>query len=239
MAAVVLHTGSLENSIKADIVMSIKETDDINKKIQELAIQIQEKLISVEPGWMHVLHVICNGTEEGLQLGRLVDDKNIAKIFEPLRFKVGSIVIHGCAAAAIYSKANNGVLMCKKLARAVYANVTASNAIPVVSTLNHIFNGCNKNLYLNNGGTIGEWNQSGKLIFIQEYSEDGNPVPNGTHLRHHTKNHFKISRSASDALPESGNSKFSKKNLLRAMKLKKISALYLYFSHFLHAILLN
>ena len=240
MATIVLHADSLTPNItKADIVMGIKETEDVSKKIKDLARLIQDKLITVAPGWMHVLHIFCNSSDNGLELGKGIDHKNVTAIFLPLKCKVGSIVIHGCGAAAVYSKANNGALMCKRMAQSVFANVTASDVVPSTSTVNHIFNGCNKNLYLNHGGTVGEWNQAGKLIFVQEYNEAGNLIPDNTHLNYHYKSNFKKPSAADLTNPKNSSTSFFKKNLMRITRAKRLSALYQHFSHFFHGAIIN
>jgi len=167
MASILLYDERFPiDATKADLVMCVRRDDNLIVRIQELSRLIQSKLLSVSPGWSHELHICCHCDDRGLILGTGVNHKNIAQVFAPLKFKIGNVIISECSAALIYPLGNNGVLMCKKLSRAVYANVTASN-----STMHQLFQQ-GKNA-LSNHGNIVTWNQSGSIHSIQEFDNNG------------------------------------------------------------------
>gem|GEM_PF-5156514 len=152
MASILIYDESVAvNLVKADLAIKISRFDNLQLKIRELAQEVQSKFISATPGWFHELHIYCNSNRDGLQLGTGINHENVTGIFTALRFKVGSITIHDCNASFVYTNANNGILMCKKLACAVYANVTSSINDPEISSDN------------NANSTVVTWNQFGHI----------------------------------------------------------------------------
>lgn len=168
MASILLYDERFPaNTTKADLVMCIRRGDNLVSRIQELSRLIQSKLISVSPGWFHELNICCNCDSNGLILGSGINHKNIAGIFAALKFKIGNVIINGCGAALIYPLGNNGILMCKRLSRAVYANVTASNVAMTYQCFQP------NNSFLSDKGCIVTWNQSGSIHSMQEFDADG------------------------------------------------------------------
>ena len=162
MASILLYDERFPvNITNADLVMCVRRGDNLITCIEELSRLIQSKLLSVSPGWSHELHVCCGSDNNGLVLGTGVNHKNIAQIFASLKFKVGNVIINECSAALIYPSGNNGILMCKKLSRAVYANVTAASIVI------HLTNSLPSN------GSVVRWNQRGSIHSIQEFDATG------------------------------------------------------------------
>jgi len=180
MASILLYDERFPaNTTKADLVMCIRQDDNLITRIQELSRSIQSKLISISPGWFHELHICCNSDNSGLILGSGINHKNIAEIFAALKFKIGNVIISGCGATLVYPLGNNGILMCKRLARAVYANVTASNVAMTHQPGNKL---------LLDKGCIVTWNQSGSIHSMQEFDPGGKMI----HVLHHPGLHTVI-----------------------------------------------
>ncbi len=152
--------------------MTVGPSDNIFRKLHELAAQIEQQCLSFAPGWTHQLQVHCPCNENGLQLGSGLTADNISKAFAILRFKTGSILISGCGAAAIYRMGNNGLLMCKRLAASAYSNVTASGGF----TLHQL---------------TATWNALGKLTALQEHDVNGALVNGIPHPGHTSIEYFK------------------------------------------------
>lgn len=190
MGVIILYDSNVTTDItKADLAMSITRSDNIYSKIQELAALIQKNPKTSIQGWANVLHIVCNGSSAGLQLGQGIHHKNVAKIFLSLRFKIGNIIIHSCGAAHIYKAANNGVLMCKKLAHSTFTNVTASDS-PCYFT-RYISQENNPAEYTKWRGIVATWNQLGKLSMLQEYNNNGDFISNIHQPLHSVLQYFK------------------------------------------------
>lgn len=169
MGTIILYDDSLNiNTSKADIAVAVSKGEFLYEKIQQLAAEIQLKMSSKIPGCYNSLHIFCNCSEWGLELGSGVHEANITSIFLPLKYKIGNIYILGCNAATIFKSANSGINMCKKLAQATYACVTASNGYNFETGT---YSEPRKNTDWT--GSVATWNQLGKLILLREYNESG------------------------------------------------------------------
>jgi hypothetical protein len=136
----------------------ITASDSLPNKINELLHDIETNINTAVPSYFNYLHILCHGTERGLQLGAPPGlDQNNTLIFSPLINKVGHIVIHGCSAAYVYPHGNNGRLMCQRLARAVNAIVTASDATQFVLPGSSVVNSSDRTNLVAWQGNVGQW----------------------------------------------------------------------------------
>lgn len=154
MSTIILHSSTLKpDAPKADITLSVAKEDDICKKIALLAALIQSATQHIAPGCFNDLQIICDCDSSGLELGAGINAQNIGAVFAPLKYKIGNISINGCDAASNYWEANNGMLMCRKLAQATYANVRASN----------------NNAFFVERTDVVTWNQRGHIVMLNRY----------------------------------------------------------------------
>jgi len=153
---------------QCDVSIRIGPTDDLGSQIRNLANRIDREYQPA--GWYHVLHLLCHGFPQGLQLGSaFLTQMNVHSIFGPLRNRVGSLLIHGCGAAAVYnhgatpSGPYDGERLCSLMASTVAAQVTASNATQFYLPSGSITNSSGRNRLSDWQGTVGTWNEQGHL----------------------------------------------------------------------------
>jgi len=165
MSTIIVYISNLKPDVsKADIAMSIQDGDDLQKKILQLAGEIQTRMECIAPGCYNDLHLLCNCNSEGLQLGSGVNARNISEVFAPLKYKVGNITLHCCDGASNYYCGNNGLVMCSKLSKATYANVRASHSSETTSGRTNVLT----------------WNQRGQIIMLEHY-ENGELIATYDH----------------------------------------------------------
>ncbi|HNP21963.1 MAG TPA: hypothetical protein PKM63_05515 [Panacibacter sp.] len=153
MSTIIIHNANLKpDNPKADIVVPVETGDNVHEKVAALAHCIQKQIECIAPGCYNELHVLCDNSPEGLLLGTLINAGNIESIFQPLKYKIGNIHILCRNAASNYQHANDGMLMCRRLAQATYANVRASNT-------------CNCKT------DVVTWSQRGQIIMLERYDE--------------------------------------------------------------------
>jgi hypothetical protein len=144
---------------KADISIAVDASCSLHKIIEQLVSLIDHTSATAVPGCYNELHIVCRCSLSGLMLGDGINHENVAELFKPLRYKIGNIIIHGENAALIYSNGNNGVLFCKRLARSVFANVSASVSVREISAEGF--------------AAKAVWNCAGKIMLLTKYNADG------------------------------------------------------------------
>ena len=154
---------------QCDIAVQVNPSDNLRTIAEQLAERIAQRYS--EPAWFHSLHILCHGTQQGLQLGMpYASQCNVRTLFAPLRGKVGSVVIHGCGAAAIYNRGTpalgpyDGAAFCSALARTIGASVTASDATQFYVPSTSITNISRSNQLARWQGNVGTWNAAGQLL---------------------------------------------------------------------------
>jgi hypothetical protein len=171
MALVVLYDKSNPvNCTNAALTIAIEKQDNLTVVMQQLAYKIDHLKKTAIPGYYNELHIACNCSATGLELGSGITHENAAEIFKPLRFKVGNIVFLNSEAALIYKHGNNGALLCKRIAAAAYANVTASVSFKELSL--HYPN-IKYSQEVKDSTLCATWNCFGKISLINKYDADG------------------------------------------------------------------
>jgi hypothetical protein len=156
---------------KADISIAVDASCSLSKIIEQLVFSIDHTPGTAVPGCYNELHIICGCSASGLMLGGGINHENVAKLFKPLRYKIGNIIIHCESSLLIYTKGNNGVLLCRKLALSVFANVTASVSIKDVVDINYPAESPEK--IANSFDIKAVWNCAGKIKLLTKYDANG------------------------------------------------------------------
>lgn len=172
MGLIVLYDKTNHRKVpNAHVSIAVNPSDDLKIIMQQLAFTIEHSISTAVPGCYNELHIVCSCTQAGLMLGHGIDHNNVAEIFKPLRYKIGNIIIHNPGAAFIYSDGNNGVLLCKRLSRSVFANVTATANLTTNIPLGYMFKRATK-AHKTNISTA-TWNCTGKIAMLNTYDEKG------------------------------------------------------------------
>lgn len=165
-----LHDTRVEGATpQCDIPIQVNPGDSLVTRVSQLANQIESRYS--EHAWFHVLHILCHGTPQGLQLGApYATQNNVRSLFAPLRGKVGSVEIHGCGAAAIYNRGTpqlgpyDGGAFCSELAKTVSCSVTASDATQFYLPSAYMANSSGRNELVRWQGNVGTWGADGRLL---------------------------------------------------------------------------
>ncbi|MEP6929092.1 MAG: hypothetical protein ABI850_03735, partial [Flavobacterium sp.] len=178
MSLIFLHDKTTGVQIpNAHLSIAVDPSDNLGVIIKQLAFTIDNTLSTAIPGWHNELHIACSCSAAGLMLGDGINHDNAAVLFKPLRYKVGNIIIHDPAAALIYRNGNNGVLLCKRLAVSVFANVMTSASVKQLPAINYTYSNTIK--ALKNFMVTATWNCTGSISILNKYDEKGN----GTNLK--------------------------------------------------------
>lgn len=188
MGLIILHDKTTGVRIPgAHLSIAVDPSDDLNKIIQQLVFTIDHTLNTALPGCYNELHIACSCSEAGLLLGGGINHNNVAELFKPLRYKVGNIIIHHPGAAFIYDNGNNGVLLCRRLALSVFANVTASASLSNMPA----DDACKRTFKQSDNFTItATWNGRGKISVVNEYDKNGKVVHSINYPGHNVANLF-------------------------------------------------
>jgi len=171
MALVLLYNKSNPvNCTNAALTIAIGKQDSLTDVIQQLAYKLDHMKNTAVPGYYNELHIACNCSAAGFELGTGITHENAADIFKTLRFKVGNIVFLNTEAALIYKHGNNGALLCKKIAASAYANVTASVSFKEFSVLYQNIKYFNEEKDSTISAT---WNCFGRISIINKYNAEG------------------------------------------------------------------
>lgn len=200
MSTIIIHSANLQpDTSKADIVVPVETGENIHEKIEALAHSIQKKIECIAPGCFNELHILCENTPDGLILGTVINAENVSSIFLPLKYKIGNIHILCRDAASHYCQANNGMLMCRRLAQVTYANVRASN-------------GCNGK------SDIVTWSQRGQIIMLERYDEHAQLTESYDHPGELLLHDFKklCKKTNDNKQPARSARKFSWKKMIRS-----------------------
>lgn len=166
-----------------DLTKMITSHDDLSGKLGELLHDIDSNINTAVPSYFNYFHILCHGTENGLQLGAQGVNSNNVGLFRPLINKVGHVIIHGCSAARVYPNGNNGRLMCQMLARVLNATVTASDSTQFFLPGSSVVNTSNHTSLANWQGNVGQWSGSNTrseaapdYVSTQQGRSDGQPL---------------------------------------------------------------
>ena len=170
MALILLYDKSNPvNCTNAAISIAIEKQENITNVIQQLVHKLDHLKNTALPGYYNELHIACNCSANGLELGTGITHENAEAIFKPLRFKVGNIVFRNPEAALIYKNGNNGALLCKRIAASTYANVTASVSFKELA-LHYSIRSIKE---LKDCTISATWNCFGKISILNKFNSEG------------------------------------------------------------------